>query len=167
MKLVEKIRRDIKANTGNKKGLVIVLSYRIANHIHFNKNIVIRVIGFPLIKFYHWIYIWLLGIEIPEDTQIGTGFQVWHGSGLIINHQSIIGNNVLLRHCTTIGNKGKGTGVPIIGNNVEIGANSVIIGEISIGDNVIIGAGSVVTKSIPENCVAYGNPAKYKQTVYL
>jgi putative colanic acid biosynthesis acetyltransferase WcaB len=163
MGLRARIKADIAANRNNKKGLVIVVSYRIANYIHFSKNLLIRILGYPLIKFYHWVYIWLLGIEIPENTKIGSGLQVWHGAGLVINHQAVIGSNVLLRHCVTIGNKGEGTGVPILGNNVQVGANSVIIGEITIGNNVVIGAGSVVTKSIPNNCVAYGNPAKFKQ----
>lgn len=47
-----------------------------------------------------------------------------------------------------------------IGNNVFIGASSIILPNITIGDNVIIGAGSVVTKDIPSNVVAVGNPAK-------
>jgi len=47
-----------------------------------------------------------------------------------------------------------------IGNNVWIGANSVILPEVRIGDNVVIGAGSVVTKDIPSNSVAVGNPCK-------
>jgi acetyltransferase-like isoleucine patch superfamily enzyme len=52
-------------------------------------------------------------------------------------------------------------GKPIqIGNHVWIGANSVILPEITIGDNVIIGAGSVVTHNIPANSVAVGNPCK-------
>ncbi|MCG3672246.1 acyltransferase [Aliarcobacter butzleri] len=48
----------------------------------------------------------------------------------------------------------------IIGNNCWIGANVVIMPEVSIGNNVIIGAGSIVTKSFPSNCVIAGNPAK-------
>lgn len=48
-----------------------------------------------------------------------------------------------------------------IGDNVFIGANSVIMPNISIGNNVIIGAGSVVTKDVPDNKVFAGNPAKY------
>lgn len=47
-----------------------------------------------------------------------------------------------------------------IGDNVWIGANSTIIGGVSIGSNVVIGAGSVVTRSIPDNVVAVGNPCK-------
>lgn len=47
----------------------------------------------------------------------------------------------------------------IIGNNVFVGASTIILPGVEIGDDVIIGAGSVVTKSIPSNSVACGNPA--------
>lgn len=47
-----------------------------------------------------------------------------------------------------------------IGNNVWIGANSVILPSVKIGDNVVIGAGSIVTKNIPSNTIAVGNPCK-------
>ncbi|NDV60408.1 sugar O-acetyltransferase [Bacteroides sp. 519] len=47
-----------------------------------------------------------------------------------------------------------------IGSNVWIGGNSTILPGMSIGDNTTIGAGSLVTKSIPANCLAYGNPCK-------
>ncbi|WP_370519400.1 DapH/DapD/GlmU-related protein [Flavobacterium sp. 9AF] len=52
-----------------------------------------------------------------------------------------------------------------MGNNVEIGANAVIIGRITIGDNVIIGAGAIVTKNIPSNSIAYGNPLIIKDRI--
>jgi acetyltransferase-like isoleucine patch superfamily enzyme len=56
-------------------------------------------------------------------------------------------------------------GKPIeIGNNVWIGANAIILPEVKIGNNVIIGAGSVVTKSIPSNSIAFGNPCKVQKT---
>ncbi len=48
-----------------------------------------------------------------------------------------------------------------IGNMVFIGAGSIILPGVTIGNNVIVGAGSIVTKSIPENCVYAGNPAKF------
>jgi serine acetyltransferase len=50
--------------------------------------------------------------------------------------------------------------LPVIGNNVTVGSNVVIIGDITIGDHVLIGAGSVVIKDVPSNCVIAGNPAK-------
>jgi acetyltransferase-like isoleucine patch superfamily enzyme len=63
---------------------------------------------------------------------------------------------------TTLGNgmHGRNDLIPTIGNNVSLGLNVTIIGKVTIGDNVIIGAGSVVVKDIPSNCVAAGNPAK-------
>ena len=56
-------------------------------------------------------------------------------------------------------------GVCDIGNNVHIGNNTIILPNVRIGDNCIIGAGAVVTKSIPDNSVAAGNPAKVIRTV--
>ena len=50
--------------------------------------------------------------------------------------------------------------LPSIGDNVSLGANVNILGDITIGDNVVIGAGSVVVKDVPSNCVVAGNPAK-------
>ena len=47
-----------------------------------------------------------------------------------------------------------------IGNNVWIACNATVIGGVTIGDNVVIGAGSVVTKDIPAGYLAYGNPAR-------
>jgi putative colanic acid biosynthesis acetyltransferase WcaB len=78
----------------------------------------------------------------------------------VLNPQTVIGANCILRQSTTIGNKEPDGKAPVIGNQVNIGANVCIIGDISIGDNVIIGAGSVVVKDIPANCVVGGNPAK-------
>lgn len=49
---------------------------------------------------------------------------------------------------------------PIIGENVWICTNAVVFGPITIGDNVTIGAGSIVNKSVPDNCVVVGNPAR-------
>lgn len=48
----------------------------------------------------------------------------------------------------------------IIGDNVWIGGGAIIMPGVTLGDNVVIGAGSVVTKDIPSNKIAYGNPCK-------
>ncbi|WP_243147637.1 serine acetyltransferase [Scytonema sp. UIC 10036] len=119
-------------------------------------------------KFYFGIYLfivdWLLGVELPWNTQVGTKLKLHHARGLVINHETIIGNNCILRHSTTIGNKklldGSISGSPKIGNNVDIGANVVILGEITIDDDAVIGAGSVVVKDVPKGAVVAGNPAR-------
>ncbi len=54
-----------------------------------------------------------------------------------------------------------------IGDNVWIGGNAVILPGVTIGNNVVIGAGSVVTKEIPSNCVAYGNPCKVAKNIEI
>ena len=70
----------------------------------------------------------------------------------------------MLRNSVTIGHKkladGSLSACPRIGNNVDIGANACIIGNVQIGDNVVIGAGAVVVKDVPSDCVVVGNPAK-------
>lgn len=158
----EKIKMDIQQNIGNRKGIFVVLSYRISHYLYYHPNQIVRALGLPIRKLKSIIFKYLMGIEVPEQCQVGHGLVVWHGNGLIINPATKIGNFVILRHSTTIGNKYKNSGSPVIGNFVDIGAHTVIIGDISIGDNVTIGAGSIVTKSIPENSIAYGNPLLIK-----
>ena len=93
------------------------------------------------------------GIQIDYRLDILGGFNIHHYGGIVK-----IGKNLNIRNNTTIGNTDKG--VPEIGDNVFIGVNSVLIGDIKIGDNCIIGAGSVVTKSFDDNSIIAGNPAK-------
>jgi putative colanic acid biosynthesis acetyltransferase WcaB len=126
---------------------------------------VIYILGLPVLIFYRLAVEWILGVEIPFKTKIGKSLSLFHGQGLVINNETIIGDNCTLRQSTTIGASkmmpnGRFNGSPVIGNNVDIGANSVILGPITIGDNVTIGAGSVVVKSIESNCKVAGNPAK-------
>lgn len=97
----------------------------------------------------------------PLCKKMGGGVFAIHPYATILNARSI-GRNFSCRQCTTIGNKqdNKPNERPTIGDNVTLGANVVIIGNIHIGNNVIVGAGSVVVKDVPDNCVVAGNPAK-------
>lgn len=94
---------------------------------------------------------------IPYSTKIGEGMLMAHAYATVLNAESI-GDNFSFIHCITIGKKGNKR--PIIGNNVSLGANVLIIGDVKIGNNVIIGAGAVVVKDIPDNSVVVGNPAR-------
>ena len=97
---------------------------------------------------------------VEKFCSIGGGIYCAHPFSTIINARSV-GTNFSFRNNTTIGNKRDGDKLtPIIGDNVTLGANVCVIGNITIGDNVIVGAGSVVVKSIPDNCMVAGNPAQ-------
>lgn len=158
MGFISFVFQDISANKGNTKGKIVAVHFRIANYAAKGK--LAKLLLFPYLIFYKIIFEWIIGLEIPYNTQIAKGLKIYHLQALVINKGTVIGERVELRHCTTIGNNGKDKTCPIIGNDVKIGSNVCIIGPIKIGDNVSIGAGAVVVKDIPANSVAVGNPAK-------
>lgn len=153
--------QDWKRNSGNFKGRFVLLNFRLAALIQSHP--VLRIVFFWYLAYYRVFVIWILGVELPPSLQIGAGLQLFHGQALVVNPGTVIGVNCVLRHSTTIGNKRVENGFsqcPRIGDNVDIGSNTCILGDISIGANVVIGAGSVVVKSVSPNCVVVGNPAK-------
>lgn len=100
----------------------------------------------------------MMSISCPE---VGEGLIIQHGFGTRIGC-SKIGKHCQVWQGVTIGKSRSGIDEPrpIIGDNVKIYANSLILGGITIGDNAIIGAASVVLKSVPPNCTVVGNPAR-------
>ncbi|QCX53418.1 serine O-acetyltransferase [Elizabethkingia sp. JS20170427COW] len=101
------------------------------------------------------------GFQIYPETEIGEGFYLGHWGALVINPKTKIGKNCNIAQGVTIGqqNRGKKQGIPVIGDEVWIGTNAVIVGGISIGNDVLIAPNAYVNFDVPDHSVVVGNPA--------
>ena len=101
-------------------------------------------------------------IEIHPGAKIGKNLLIDHGSGVVIGETAIIGNNCTIYQGVTLGGTGKEQGKrhPTLKDNVFVGSGAKILGNITIGNNVKIGANSVVLKDVPDNTTVVGVPAK-------
>lgn len=97
------------------------------------------------------------GIHIPRKTKVGYGLHIAHGTSIVINGSTVIGNNCNISQCLTIGSNSHTPA--IIGDNVYIGPGVCIVESVRIGDCSTIGAGSVVVKNVVSGTTVAGNPA--------
>jgi serine O-acetyltransferase len=104
----------------------------------------------------------LTGIEIHPGAKIGRRFFIDHGAGVVIGETTEIGDDVLIYQGVVLGgvSLAKEKRHPTIGNNVLIGAGTIVLGPINIGDDARIGAASLVIRDVPANAVAVGVPAR-------
>ena len=103
---------------------------------------------------------WFTGIEIHPGATIGRRCFIDHGMGIIIGETTEIGDDVTIYQGVTLGGTGKDTGKrhPTIGNRVMISSGAKVLGPFKVGDDVKIGAGSVVLKEVPPGCTVVGIP---------
>lgn len=103
--------------------------------------------------------------DIHPSASIRKGLVLGHHYGITIGPSVIAGENIVIFNNTTIGNKNIGPvpdQMPKLGDNVTICTGARVLGDIKIGNNVIIGANSVVLTTIEANSIAIGNPARIK-----
>ena len=132
-------------------GVHAVWIYRVANKVwNWDLRILARVIS-------NWGR-FLTGVEIHPAATIGRRLYIDHGMGVVIGGTSIIGDDVMMYHGVTLGAKFniKSKRHPTIGNNVVLGAGSMVIGDIKIGDGSSVGANTVVTKDLPAGSIIVG-----------
>ena len=101
------------------------------------------------------------GIDLPFSAKIGKGLLLLHPQNITFNSKCVIGNNLTILKGATIGATKDSEGnnlVPIIGDNVYIGINAVVVGNITIGDNSMICANSFVNFDVPNDSIVLGNP---------
>ena len=103
------------------------------------------------------------GIEIHPGAKIGRRFFIDHGMGVVIGETAEIGDDVTLYHGVTLGgttwNKGKRH--PTLEDGVVVGAGAKILGPFTVGKNAKIGSNAVVTKAVPAETTAVGQPARF------
>lgn len=159
--------QDWAVNRESTKSQVILVAFRAAHRCLVDE----RVPG-PLRKVvvvgYKVLTTWILGVELPPETEVGPELRIIHPQGIVVNGRTRIGARVIVRASTTIGNVMGADGVasasPVIGDDVELGANVVLVGPLHIGDGARIGAGAVVVRDVPAKRVAVGNPARLLET---
>ena len=104
----------------------------------------------------------LTGIEIHPGAVIGAGVFIDHGMGVVIGETAIVGSYSLIYQGVTLGGTGKQSGKrhPTLGENVVVGAGAKVLGNLEIGNDVRIGAGSVVLRDVPSDCTVVGIPGR-------
>ncbi|MBE0429644.1 MAG: serine O-acetyltransferase [Thermoleophilia bacterium] len=136
-------------------GLHAIMIHRLT-HFFFNQGVPVapRIVS-QMNRF-------LTGIEIHPAAEIGEGFFIDHGSGVVIGETTEIGDNVTLYQGVTLGGTGKEHGKrhPTLEDGVTVGAGAKVLGSITVGENAKIGAGSVVIHDVPPNSTVVGNPGR-------
>lgn len=159
-----------KNNGGKKLGFVrylitnasfqITFWMRIGGWLSCRKDVFSRIL-LVLVSIIHKHNQYKTGIQIAMGHPVKGGLMFPHFSGIVINGGAKIGRNCTILHGVTIGSvRGPKGGVPTIGDNVVIATGSAVIGNVSVGNNVMIGAHSLVLQDIPDSAVVVGNPAR-------
>lgn len=125
-----------------------------------------------------WVFLKLLGVEIPTSVRIGAGLRLAHGAvGLVVHQHTVIGDNVTLYQGVTLGRGDQyrsrheivddptgGAGQIVVGANVIVGANAVVLFKsgqvVTLGSGCVVGANSTVLSSIPPGEIWAGSPAR-------
>ncbi|MEO6095363.1 MAG: serine acetyltransferase [Fibrobacteria bacterium] len=158
------LRRKLKVWV-NSLGLHCVAIFRFAQFSRklWRRN---RLLGLPFMLAQTILAYWVKQHYLTDifAAEIGPGFYISHVGNIYIG-ACIIGPNLSVTHNVTLGtNNAEGlVGLPNLGSSVWIGTGSVIYGKINIGSGVTVNCGSILSKSIPDNCLVGGNPARVIQ----
>ena len=127
-------------------GFQAVVLHRVA---HWFKRRRIPFLG----PFFARLNLFLTGVDIGPGAEIGPGLRISHGTGLVIGGYAKVGARALLLHEVTIGSPSHGRvrEMPVVGDDVFVGAGAKLIGAIRVGDRVVIGTNAVVTQDVPSD----------------
>ncbi len=139
-------------------GTIAVVMHRFGRWCYEVKVPVIRQILIAIYLVSNTICQALTGIHIHRESEIGPGLIVHNSCGIFILAKKI-GHSCTLNQGVSVGSV-RGTGWPVVGNNVYLGAGCKVMGGLTIGDNVVVSANSLVVADVPSNCTVMGVPAR-------
>lgn len=167
-KTLDSIRRDVQAIQERDpaahnlvetltcySGLHAILMHRAAHFMHEQ--------GLPVVpRIVSQVNRFVTGIEIHPAADIGEGFFIDHGAGVVIGETTEVGDNVTIYQGVTLGGTGKESGKrhPTLEDNVTIGAGAKVLGSVTVSRNAKIGAGSIVIHDVPADSTVVGNPGR-------
>lgn len=163
--MFDNIRADLKAYRGNwgAQGFWVMIVYRFGRWRYRVRPAPLRKAMSLTYKILFKLVQILTGIELPCEARVGRNFVIDHAGGVVVSGYARFGDNCRIRTGVVVGLKNiEQPCAPDIGDNVDVGAGAKLLGPIRIGNNVSIGANSVVISDIPDDCIAVGIPAKWK-----
>ncbi|MDE1338768.1 serine O-acetyltransferase [Vibrio aestuarianus] len=165
------INEDLNAYTKN-GGILKKIKWTLLNHtIHMgilfriaSALLHIPIIGGLLAKALEYTIRILYASDISCKAKIKGGLVFLHGHDIVIGADVRMGKNCTVFNGVTLGNKNleysSFGNQPTVGDNVILSTGVKVLGPLTIGDNVVVGANSVVLKDIPSNCTVVGIPAR-------
>lgn len=162
-KLRLNIRRDLRTHfyDWGRQGFWVMLVYRLGRWRYTIGNKFIRIPFSLLYKFLYKVAQILTGIEFPCEVPVGRNFRIDHFGDIIVSGFARFGDDCIIRNGVTVGLKRVDDPcAPQIGNNVNIGTGAKVLGRITVGNNVDIGANTVLMVDVPDDHIAAGIPAK-------
>lgn len=151
---------DWAANRGDHRSQLALVLFRICRRLRTSDSRTARHWGRVVSLLYLVLVEWTWGVELPWSTNVGPGLVLMHGTGVVINGDSVLGSSVVVHQNVCIGARNADGGSPVLGDRVRVGAGAIILGSVAIGDDATIGAGSVVLCDVPRGRTAVGNPAR-------
>ena len=100
------------------------------------------------------------GIGLSKEVRAGGGLRIHHFGGIFVSGGVRLGERCTLRQGVTIGERHEGGPVPVLGDDVELGAYAQVLGGVHVGDGAKVGALSVVLDDVPAGATAVGSPAR-------
>ncbi len=163
--MFDNLRDDYRTYQGDlsRRGLWCMVTYRFGNWRYTIRTGWVRKPFSLLYKVMKIVSEIITQVELPCEARVGRGLVIEHAFDIVVSGDAILGDDVILRNGVTIGLRHTSQrGSPTIGNRVDIGAGAKLLGPIVIGDDVAIGANAVVLCDVPANHIAVGVPAKIR-----